>query len=64
MKFLTFARWPGIYVALIHHGKSISRFSRHNIVWWKRAISNSAYEPILFNTKKIVDIIYYTITSK
>ena len=38
MKFLTFARWPGIYVGLIHHGKSISWFSRHNILWWKRAI--------------------------
>ena len=39
MKFphITFARWPGIYVALIHHcdGKSISWFSCHNILWWK-----------------------------
>jgi hypothetical protein len=25
---------------LIHHGKSISWFSRHNILWWKRAISS------------------------
>ena len=38
MKFLTFVRWPGIYVTLIHHGKSISWFSRHNILWWKRTI--------------------------
>ena len=48
MKFLTFARWPGIYVALIHHGKSISWFSRHNILWWKRAISSRASYRLIF----------------
>jgi hypothetical protein len=47
MKFITFARWPGIYVALIHHGKSISWFSRHNIFWWKRAISSREYCQLL-----------------
>ena len=45
MKFPTFARWPVIYVALIHHGKSISWFSRHNVLWWKRAISGRGKGP-------------------